>query len=511
MVGFGDKGDKGDKSAKNEILSAYRQAQNFIKVRNGDNKPHLRHWRGVFYERQPHGASVETSADMMRKAAYEFLDKYGAGVWSPWPTYVNNLVDALKAVTQLNDGVEAPLWISGEREEAARDLLVCRNGLLHLPTGRMLPHDPDLFSLNGLTYDYNESAPAPVRWLRFLRELWGDDETTIGTLQEMFGLFLTPDTRFQKAFLLVGTARGGKGTIARVLQHMVGLENCCGPTLSSLAQIPFGIESMIGKRVAVISDARVSKKTDPAVVAERLLTITGEDTLSIVRKNKSDWIGKLSVRVVIVTNEMPHFSDMSGALPSRFVVLRFTRSFLGREDPDLTNKLLTELPGILNWALAGLARLRARGRFEQPTSAEAEIAELEDLASPVSVFLRECCLLPRGDFASGDFASSPPPESLSVPCKWLYGAWANWCRETGQHPGSDAEFGKNLKAARPEITKTQLREKGGRVWLYRGIALAPPPTAEENRQNLLDRPMSTVIDFGERRDVRSAVPRPAGE
>jgi len=45
----------------------------------------------------------------------------------------------------------------------------------------------------------------------------------------------------------------------------------------------------------------------------------------------------------------------------RLIVLMLTQSFYGREDPSLTARLLTELPGILNWSLHGYRRLRQRG------------------------------------------------------------------------------------------------------------------------------------------------------
>ncbi|MCX4670329.1 hypothetical protein OG453_27165 [Streptomyces sp. NBC_01381] len=40
-----------------------------------------------------------------------------------------------------------------------------------------------------------------------------------------------------------------------------------------------------------------------------------------------------------------------------------TVSWLGKEDTGLTDKLAEETPGILNWALDGLARLERGGRI----------------------------------------------------------------------------------------------------------------------------------------------------
>ncbi|WP_319020215.1 hypothetical protein [Streptomyces peucetius] len=70
----------------------------------------------------------------------------------------------------------------------------------------------------------------------------------------------------------------------------------------------------------------------------------------------------LPTRLVILTNELPHFGDASGVIARRFVVLNMTVSWLGKKDIGLTGELAAEIPGILNWALEGLARLKRTGR-----------------------------------------------------------------------------------------------------------------------------------------------------
>ena len=87
-------------------------------------------------------------------------------------------------------------------------------------------------------------------------------------------------------------------------------------------------------------------------------------------------------------------------------------------------KLLTELPGILNWAIAGWARLDGAD-FKQPASAKEAMEQLEDLASPIGAFLRERC----------DIGAA-----YSVVSK-LFGAWKTWCEAQGRdRPGTIAEL-----------------------------------------------------------------------
>ena len=76
--------------------------------------------------------------------------------------------------------------------------------------------------------------------------------------------------------------------------------------------------------------------------------MSGEDGIDIDRKHAKPWTGKLGVRFLILSNELPGFSDESGTIPTRFILGHFRQSFAGQEDPGLTESLLRERSGILN-------------------------------------------------------------------------------------------------------------------------------------------------------------------
>jgi putative DNA primase/helicase len=188
-------------------------------------------------------------------------------------------------------------------------------------------------------------------------------------------------------------------------------------------------------------------------VAERLLSISGEDALTINRKYREHCTGRLGVRFLILTNELPRIADSSGALASRFIVLTLKDSFLDREDLELTDKLLAELPGVLNWSLQGLDHLRQRGRFRMPQSSIEAMRQLEDLASPVGAFIREWCVI-------------GPDKSCNV--KALYDAYVKWCQSEGNKPGSNIVFGRNLRTSIPQLTTRNIGVKRS----YVGIDLS---------------------------------------
>ena len=374
---------------------------------------------------------------------------------------IADVAHALASLTVLPSRTETPAWIDGDAPFPAAEILACRNGLIHLPSlvankPHFIPPTPRFYSPNCLEFDFYLGAPAPAAWLAFLAELWPDDPQSIGTLQEWIGYLLTPDTRQQKILLLVGPKRSGKGTIARVIRALVGERNVVCPTLSGLGT-NFGLWPLLGKTVAMIQDARLSGRTDAAAVAERLLSISGEDAQTVARKFLPDVTAKLLTRFMLLTNELPKLNDSSGALPGRMILLRLTKSWYGQEDTALTDRLLAELPSILLWAIAGWQRLRDRGHFEQPDAGKGMIGELADLASPVGAFVRDCCKVGPG---------------YQVEKAALYARWKQWCEEQGrEHSGDSATFGRNLFAAVPALGDAHPRTDDGRVWVYKGICL----------------------------------------
>jgi putative DNA primase/helicase len=427
-------------------------------VRQGNRILH--HQAGEFF-RWTGSCYPPCPEEEVRAGLYGFLEKAKrrqgeqAVEYKPNRARVGDALDALRAVVTLPGSVCAPAWLDNPAA-FAKGFLSCRNGILYLPTGDLLPHTPKFFVRHALPTEYRTDASPPTGWHAFLRDLWPKDEEAIAALQDLFGYCLDSDTRQQKIFLIVGPKRSGKGTIARILTGLLGQDNVAGPTLASLGS-NFGLAPLIGKPLAVIADARLGGRADQYAIAERLLSVSGEDAITIDRKFLPAWTGRLPTRFILLTNELPRIADASGALASRFIVMTLTESFLGREDPGLTSRLLGELPGIFAWALEGWRRLRRRGYFLQPESSREAVAQLEDLSSPVAAFVRERC---------------DTGEGHEVECQRLYDAWKKWCEEYGRdHAGTLHTFGRDLRATVPELKITQHRAADSRRRYYLGLRL----------------------------------------
>ena len=424
-------------------------------------------WDGTRY--------AELADAAVRAEAYAYLEPaqrwVGVGdneklvAFAPNRSRVDNVMDAVRSLAFTTR--TRPSWLCdpvGLPDPA--QVVAASNGLVHLradATARLFrPPTPLFYSPNALDYPFDADAPPPRAWLEFLATVWPTDRQAIETLQEFAGYILTADTRQQKALLLVGPKRAGKGTMARVLSRLIGPANVCGPTLAGLGT-NFGLWPLLGKLLAIVSDARLGGRTDQSVITERILALTGEDAITVDRKNREPVTVRVPARLMILTNELPKLADASGALASRFVVLILQESFIGREDTGLESRITEEMPGILLWAIEGWRRLQQRGRFIQPASSADAVEELNDLASPIAAFVREWCAVRPG---------------LSVPVVDLFEAWQLWCREQGnEHAGTQQVFGRDLRASVAGLGIIRRKESGARFRDYEGISLTL--TAEE--------------------------------
>jgi putative DNA primase/helicase len=439
-------------------------------------------WEGSAYRPFPdhevngHTGNVSRNEfDRLNKLAIELWEKRGRTDEKGKPCgpplarkvgtrLIGDIAQALRGETILPETIEPPAWLIDNPPFPEADVLPTSNALVHLPSwvggkaAAIHKPTPSFFCPYALDYGFNPKAPEPTAWLDFLDSVWPHDGESQLCLQEWAGYLLTLDTRQQKIGVFIGPPRSGRGTISRVFSGLIGAQNVANPSLAGLGSL-FGASSLIGRPLAVVADARQSNRSDWALALERLLNISGEDSMTIPRKNKPDWTGRLPTRLMLISNELPRFPDHSGALAARFLLFRFTESFLGKEDKTLDARLQAELPSILLWAIEGWKRFRNRGGFLQPSSGQALIDQMRDLSSPVGAFVRERCEVGAG---------------FMIPRKDLFSAWKDWCVDRNREEGSEETFGRNLVAVIPWLGMTQPRdEQGKRFRAYEGIRLQP--------------------------------------
>lgn len=403
----------------------------FLAARSEDGSSCFRYWNNFWYHWR-RGRYRELSDAEMEAIVIEHLNNHYLGVANK---HISNTLQQLRAAAIVPNAAKQPTWLKSN-EWRVEDVLATNGTLVHLPSLQTREPTPDLFSTVAVHVDYDTDAPSPIDWLAFLDQIFDGDEESIRTLQHWMGYCLTPDTSFQSMLMLIGPPRSGKGTIARTLTQLIGEECVCSPRLSSFSN-QFGLQPLIGKTLAVFTDARLDVQYGQQIL-ETLLAISGEDKLTIDRKHKPAITTRLQTRLMMLSNELPRLKDTAGALKSRLIALQTRRSFVGAEDYDLEAKLEAELPAILQWAIRGWHDLRKVGRFTLPQSSAELMNDFEELTNPTMQFVRERCDLDE-TLEAGVYKRD------------LYLAYQGWCVAAGRKPTSNSVFFRDLKSALPRL------------------------------------------------------------
>jgi P4 family phage/plasmid primase-like protien len=416
-----------------------------------------------------------TECDELPMKVREFFKVNG---WSQSNNVVGNVVPIVQSYAwkDVSRYGPMPFWIGDKRPfTTMKNVIAFSNGLLDLEApANLIPHSPNWCSTVCLPFGYDPLAMCPT-WEKFLSEVFEGDQDRVALIQEFFGYCLSSDTSLQKALILVGKPRSGKGTIQRVLGALVGPDNSTGFSLERLAT-EFGPSALVNKSVALVGEVELSANPQRMKIVEVLKSIIGEDAISINTKYESTFPSlRLPIRFVIASNSVPRLLDASGALAHRFLFVPFEISFVGREDTHLEDKLLKELPGIANWALAGLKRLRAAvGRFTLGDGHKRLASQYAADTSPIMAWVRsEMVVHCRAD--PGDL---PPEcltrESVSIGKSDAYDLYCAWCESHDIEPTRPAWFGRDLKTLIPKLQEGRdTKPDGARVHVYRGIGIRP--------------------------------------
>ena len=341
--------------------------------------------------------------------------------WAPAPAKIGALLESVRAINHRDELPDPNTW-QGPPEYDSKHVAMA-NGIFDIERKEMREHTPRYFNTWSLPFDYAPEAKCP-QWLAFLEDVFEDDPESIRTLRQFFGLFISGRTDLEKILALIGPSRSGKGTIADMIDALMGPSSVEAFTLKHLAG-EFGLQNLVGKSVMIAADSRSALKAeDQQTAIERLLSLSANDKLVINRKNQRPLTMRLGVRPVIMSNELPAFMDSSNAINQRMVMLKMRKSYVGREDITLKKRVLSEVQGVFNWALGGLDDLNKTGKLLQPASAQNYLDTLDEGASPHEQFLNLYC----------EVGNDPDEYWCYHP--ELVQLWKSYCEQNDMKPGN---------------------------------------------------------------------------
>lgn len=306
------------------------------------------------------------------------------------------------------------------------NVLNLANGVFDLDRFELLPHSEDYLTTMQLPYAYNQKS-IPKKFLEFIDETTVHNEALKAVIQEMIGYCLCNGTKAEKAFLWLGSGRNGKSVLANILHRLLGAENVSGVSLNTFNN-QFGFAGMIGKK-ANISPENELRGT---VCTEAIKTIASGDPMNIAVKYQSDYHGALNLKLIFLMNSLPTTRDYTNGFFRKLIIIPF--QYIVPEDKvdrELTVKLTSELPGILNWAIEGLKRLSANNfKFSDCEAVSNALMSYRDAQNPVERFWRE--LVVKNDGSKTKKAE-------------FFKAYSAWCSLNGEKSSSPEKFWKNTK------------------------------------------------------------------
>lgn len=288
------------------------------------------------------------------------------------------------------------------------------------------------------------------RWLQYLSETIVTPKV-IMQAQEFAGYCLTKETRYAKALILLGPGSDGKSTFISVIEQLVGERNSTSLGLRDLED-QFYRSGIYNKMLCTSTE--ISKEYFDSVYFKAIVT---GDKISAAHKNKDPFDFKPFCKMLFAGNDLPRSRDNSDGYFRRLLLIRFKKQFFGKEDDKhLADTLRSELPLILNWALAGLHRLLKQDGFTQCDETDQMLQQYRLDNNPVMSFVDARCIL---------------GEKCEVNKDGLFRKYRDFCDQYNYRALNKVHFFRELTTAQKNLQSTRPTIDGKRTSMLEGIGL----------------------------------------
>jgi putative DNA primase/helicase len=403
------------------------------------------HWDGRRWQRDQTGAVRHMAKCVVRSIRLEAAvteDKEQRKlIWS-WAkkSESSNARSAMLRLAESEPGI--PIMT----EDMDRDpfLFNVENGTINLHDARLWPHErmETITKLAAVAFDADAECPI---FLRFLDRILPDLEVR-RFVRRMAGYCLTGDTSEQCLFFLYGGGSNGKSTLLAVLRRLMGeYAQQAAPNLlvdRKNEQHPTEIARLFGARMVTSIEVDDGKRLAEGLVKQ----MTGGDPIvgRLMRENFFEWMP--THKLVIAANHQPEIRGTDYAIWRRIHLVPFTVEIpIEERDTGLPEALATELPGILNWALAGCREWQQQG-LGVPAAVRAATAEYRAEQDTMGSFIEDKCIADPQAWVSSNV---------------LYAAYSAWCEASGTFRLGPTKFGRELSDRGFERGKGTA---GARIW-----------------------------------------------
>jgi DNA polymerase-1 len=261
----------------------------------------------------------------------------------------------------------------------------CPNGTYDLRRHTFLDHDPDHMITLGSNVAYDPDAECP-QFLAFLEEVLPEPETR-RFVQRVFGQAMIGTVTEHIFPVFHGVGRNGKGTLMRLVQHVFG-SYYSGVSKTLLVvkaheEHATVLASLHRKRLITAQEVAETDIFNASMIKE----LTGGDDITGRFMREDEFTFAPSHTMVLAANHLPKVSAKDDAFWRRLKKVPFVK-VIEHPDDRVEQRMKKELPGILNWLLAGCKDYQEHGLGE-PAAVVMATAGIRAESDPTSRFLGE--------------------------------------------------------------------------------------------------------------------------
>ncbi len=262
----------------------------------------------------------------------------------------------------------------------------------------------------------------------YFESLTCGDESIEKLLWQCLGYSLTKTAKLRKAFIFKGCGANGKSKLFRILEHLLGFEQCSHEHLENLSGSKSGgkstIQNLCNCTVNISEDQKQPKFIDNSLITR---IISGEP-ISYKDKEITPY-----VTMLFSVNEVIDFKETGLHIRDRIVVIPFNNTFTdsnNNRDINMEDKLCndTALRIIATKALESFQEVLDNGKFSIPPIVEEETKKYFLECNNVAEF---CGLYPIKTF---------------ITKSTYYQEYKNWCSYNNREAVNSSMFGKEVLA-----------------------------------------------------------------
>jgi putative DNA primase/helicase len=326
-------------------------------------------------ERQRQAATLPD--DQKRKAAYKF------GIKSENRSRIEATINLAKSELEISD--------SGENWDTNSYLLGVANGVVDLKTGQLRNGQPsDRISLHAnVAFDSHAVCP---RWEQFMQEIFQGQGELISYVQRAIGYSLTGATTEHVMFIAYGTGANGKSVMLRVLTDLWGGYGKVTPVSTldtgyNKSAISNDVAALANRRLIWASETEQTSMLNEAKVKQ---LVHGDEVTA--RHLYQEFFTFTPIgKIWLTVNDLPTVRDSSHGMWRSIHVIPFRAQFDGEKaDPQLTETLKAEMPGILNWAVKGCLEWQQKG-LKPPTLVSDAASDYRQENDALADFIASYC------------------------------------------------------------------------------------------------------------------------